>query len=118
MPGGFSSLPKVTAVKPWKAPPATVAAESVAFDEDGRRLLTEPIAAPAAARPVTVAPRGGFYQPPRPPSPAMRIPPGPPVKPSAPAAGSAYERTGDGAWRPRPLRAGEKVELDPDTIPY
>jgi hypothetical protein len=55
IPRGFGLLPR-------RLPP-TVPAEDVEYDEEDRRLITQPLRSLATEYPRTVAPKGGFGPP-------------------------------------------------------
>jgi hypothetical protein len=121
MAGGFSSLPKVTALVRRKtaaarALPPSVPATDVQFDEDRRLILTEPLR-PLPAAPATVAPPGGFTRISNPP-PKLPAYTGPAKRPAPAKDAPGYSRNSDGVWQPRPLRPGEKPTLTPDMIPF
>jgi hypothetical protein len=114
------------------APPPTVPLDEIEYDEDGGRLVKAPLA-PANVRPppTTTPPPSLRMPPPPPPRPAgntnvrptrpagwkppldfskQQAAPPPPPKPPAPKV--------SGPWKPRALRPGERILLNPDDIPY
>lgn len=104
------------------APPPTVPLDEIEDDEDGRRLVKTPIAPANTRPPPTVTP-----------PPSLRMPPPRPigstnVRPTRTLAQRAQldskqaapppEPKASEPWRPRKLRPGEKILLNPDDIPY
>lgn len=113
------------AVEPKALAPAgaVVDAETVEFDEDGRRILTSPLAAPA--RPVpTVMPPPVRPMPKPPQASGSRLPPGtkfPPVtKETAENARATWaQKPAPAVVRPNSRTFdGRPTTISPDEIPY
>jgi hypothetical protein len=111
--------------------PPTVPLDEIEYDEDGRRVIKAPVAPATTRPPPTTTPPPSLRMPPPPPPPqrprvntnvrptrpAGAKPPldfskqaAPPPKPLAPKVAEP--------WKPRPLRPGETIALNPDDIPY